>query len=125
MRKTLTIILLALCAILQAQTQSGYVRTVSRPGVQSQRIQGVVVRVRGDYNPVLTDEQGSFGMLLPGLKNGQAYILGGVSKAGDFLLEPLVREYPNYVLFNDQPLPPVKIAVLGSEAGIIGAAMLS
>ena len=50
---------------------------------------------------------------------------GGVSKAGSFLLDPLTREYPKYVLFNDQPLPPVKLAVLGSEAGIIGAAMLS
>lgn len=50
---------------------------------------------------------------------------GGVSKAGDFLLEPLLNKYPQYVLFNDQPLPPVKLAVLGSEAGIIGAAMLS
>ena len=50
---------------------------------------------------------------------------GGVSKAGDFLLEPVLRKYPQYVLFNDQPLPPVKLAVLGSEAGIIGAAMLS
>ena len=50
---------------------------------------------------------------------------GGVSKAGSFLLDPLIREYSKYVLFNDQPLPPVKLAVLGSEAGIIGAAMLS
>ncbi len=50
---------------------------------------------------------------------------GGVSKAGDFLLTPLVSRYPKYVLFNDQPLPPVRIATLGSEAGIIGAAMLS
>ena len=50
---------------------------------------------------------------------------GGVSKAGDFLLDPLLEKYPQYVLFNDQPLPPVKLAVLGSEAGIIGAAMLS
>ena len=50
---------------------------------------------------------------------------GGVSKAGSFLLEPLTKEYPKYVLFNDQPMPPVKIAVLGSEAGIIGAAMLT
>ena len=39
---------------------------------------------------------------------------GGVSKAGSFLLDPLTREYPKYVLFNDQPLPPVKLAVLGS-----------
>ena len=50
---------------------------------------------------------------------------GGVSKAGSFLLDPLLREYPKYVLFNDQQLPDVKLAVLGSEAGVIGAAMLS
>ena len=50
---------------------------------------------------------------------------GGVSKAGRFLLDPLTKLYPRYVLFNDQPLPPVRLAVLGSEAGIIGAAMLS
>ena len=50
---------------------------------------------------------------------------GGVSKAGSYLLDPLVREIPQYVLFNDQPLPSVRIAVLGSEAGIIGASMLS
>ena len=50
---------------------------------------------------------------------------GGVSKAGSFLLRPLVREFPRYVLFDDQTLPEIKLAVLGSEAGIIGAAMLS
>ena len=50
---------------------------------------------------------------------------GGVSKAGDFLLNPLRREYSKYVLYNDQPMPEIKLAVLGSEAGIIGAAMLS
>ena len=50
---------------------------------------------------------------------------GGVSKAGAFLLEPLQREYVSYVLYNDLPIPEIKLAVLGSEAGIIGAAMLS
>lgn len=50
---------------------------------------------------------------------------GGVSKAGTFLLKPLVREFPRYVLFDDQSLPEIKLAVLGSEAGIIGASMLS
>ena len=50
---------------------------------------------------------------------------GGVSKAGSFLLEPLQREYASYVLYNDLPIPEIKLAVLGSEAGIIGAAMLS
>ena len=50
---------------------------------------------------------------------------GGVSRAGDFLLEPLRLEYSKYVLYNDLPLPEIKLAVLGSKAGIIGAAMLS
>lgn len=50
---------------------------------------------------------------------------GGVSKAGDFLLDPLHREYPKYVVYNDQPMPPIKLAVLGARAGVIGAAMLS
>ncbi len=50
---------------------------------------------------------------------------GGVSKAGNFLLDPLRREFPKYVIYNDQPMPEIKLAILGSEAGIIGAAMLS
>ena len=50
---------------------------------------------------------------------------GGVSKAGSFLLDPLHREYSRYVLYNDLPIPDIKLAVLGSKAGIIGAAMLS
>ncbi len=50
---------------------------------------------------------------------------GGVSKAGSFLLDPIRREFRKYVLYSDQPLPEIKLAVLGSEAGIIGAAMLS
>ena len=50
---------------------------------------------------------------------------GGVSRAGDFLLDPIRREYPKYVIFNDQPMPEVRLAVLGARAGIIGAAMLT
>ena len=50
---------------------------------------------------------------------------GGVSKAGEFLLSPLKQEYSDYVLYNDLPIPEIKLAVLGSKAGIIGAAMLS
>ena len=50
---------------------------------------------------------------------------GGVSKAGHYLLDPLRAEFPRHVIFRDQPLPELKLAVLGPEAGIIGAAMLS
>ena len=50
---------------------------------------------------------------------------GGVSKAGSILSDAVNLEYPKYVLFNTLPLPKVEIAALSSEAGIIGAAMLS
>ena len=82
----------------------------------------VAVAVYGHYTDCLAQAIASVVNLL----DPEIIVLGGgVSKAGDFLLEPLLKKYPQYVLFNDQPLPPVKLAVLGSEAGIIGAAMLS
>ena len=49
---------------------------------------------------------------------------GGVSKAGSILADAVSAEFPQYVIFRDQPLPRVEIASLSSEAGIIGAAML-
>ena len=70
-----------------AQTQQGFVRTVARPDQPSQRLQGVVVRVQGDYNPVMTDEQGAFQVLMPGVKNGAAFTLAGVNKGGYELQE--------------------------------------
>ncbi len=50
---------------------------------------------------------------------------GGVSKAGSFLLDPVRALYPQYVIFRDQPMAEVDLAVLGADAGIIGASMLS
>ena len=50
---------------------------------------------------------------------------GGVSKAGNLLLDAVRKTYPQYVIYRNQPLPKVEIATLSAEAGIIGAAMLS
>ncbi len=49
---------------------------------------------------------------------------GGVSKAGDFLLEPLRKKVAEYVFYKDLPYADIEIATLGNDAGIIGAAML-
>lgn len=49
---------------------------------------------------------------------------GGVSKAGNFLLDAIREELPHYLLFKDLPFPRIEIARLGADAGMIGAAML-
>ena len=91
MKKELVTILLLSTFNFQlstAQTQSGVVRTVSRPDAGSQVLQGVIVRLKGEYNPVMTDEKGGFAVMMPGYKNGAPYALAGVNKGGYELREP-------------------------------------
>ena len=71
-----------------SQNQNGFVRTVARPDAPSIRLQGVVVRPQGDYNPVMSDEQGLFQVLMPGYKNGAPYALIGINKGGYELRDP-------------------------------------
>ena len=49
---------------------------------------------------------------------------GGVSKAGDFLLDAVRREIPQYILYKSMPYARIELAQLGPDSGIIGAAML-
>jgi len=49
---------------------------------------------------------------------------GGVANAGDFLLEPLRREFPKYVTFSEMQNTKILKAEMGNDAGIIGAALL-
>jgi len=49
---------------------------------------------------------------------------GGVSAAGEFFIELLISDIKKYKLFKDIPVCNIKIAQLGNDAGIIGAAML-
>ena len=49
---------------------------------------------------------------------------GGVSKAGDFLLDAVRAEARRYVLYKTLPSARIELAKLGPDAGIIGAAML-
>ena len=49
---------------------------------------------------------------------------GGVSKAGDFLLNAVRERVPRYLQHKDIPHSRVEIAQLGAQAGIVGAAML-
>ncbi len=49
---------------------------------------------------------------------------GGVSKAGDFLLDAVREEVAKLVMYKTLPYARIEIAKLGADAGIIGAAML-
>lgn len=49
---------------------------------------------------------------------------GGVSHAGEMLLNPIREQLPRYIMFKAIPAPRIELARLGNEAGIIGAAML-
>ena len=49
---------------------------------------------------------------------------GGVSKAGDFLLEPLRKRVAELVLNKSLPHAKIVCAQMGNDAGIIGAALL-
>ena len=49
---------------------------------------------------------------------------GGVSQAGDFLLDPIRARLPQMVFFKNMPFARIEQARLTNDAGIIGAAML-
>ena len=67
------------------QTQQGYVKTLGRPGQKGRALSGVLVRVKGEHNSVLSKADGTFAMLMKGKRNGDPYSLQEVKK-GDYEL---------------------------------------
>lgn len=49
---------------------------------------------------------------------------GGVSHAGQFLLDAVEEKLPRFLMYKTLPSPRITLAKLGNEAGIIGAALL-
>lgn len=50
---------------------------------------------------------------------------GGISMAGQYLLDAVTEKIPRFLMYNTMPYADIRLAVLGNNAGIIGAAMLS
>lgn len=89
MKKSICFLLLMSSAMgLCAQSQNGSVKTISRPQHQSQQLSGVAIRVRGNHNAVLSDTEGSFSILFPTLKEGDAFVVSNVIKSGYELRDP-------------------------------------
>ena len=80
----LTLVMMV-CAMLHAQTQQGYVKTLGRPGQKGRALSGVSVKVKGEHNTVLSKADGTFAMLMKGKRNGDPYSLQEVKK-GDYEL---------------------------------------
>ncbi len=49
---------------------------------------------------------------------------GGVSNAGEYLMEPLREEVKKLIFYKDLPYARIELATLKNDAGIIGSAML-
>ena len=94
--KFLVLIFCAFSLILNAQEQSGIVKTIGRPGQPGVPLENVFVRVQGAANASVSDEMGAFSILLANYKTGQAYRLSRVSRNGYQLADKEIigRQYP-------------------------------
>ena len=100
-----------LCLAATAQTQQGYVKTLGRPEKKGEALGGVTVRVKGEHNPVVSNNNGTFSLLLADKKNGDAYVLQQVQKNGYELNEKDIigRQFA----FSDKV--PLTIVMVSSE----------
>lgn len=78
--KILVLSMLAFSAT--AQVQQGYVRTIGRPGIPGKALPGVVVRVRGMMNKIMTSDDGYFELVMGDKKKGDAIYFTSISKRG-------------------------------------------
>ncbi len=84
-----TIALICCCITAHAVTQEGIVRTIARKGQPGAPVEGTVIRLQGSHNKVASRSNGAFSLLLYDLKNGEAYSIASIVKAG---YEPAEQE---------------------------------
>lgn len=83
MKRAILLYSLIIAVLLaSAQTQQGYVKTLGRPEKAGEPLGGVTVRVKGEHNTILSDADGTFSLLMPDKKSGDAYTLQQVQKNG-------------------------------------------
>ena len=86
-------------------------KTLGRPEKKGEALGGVTVRVKGEHNPVVSNNNGTFSLLLADKKNGDAYVLQQVQKNGYELNEKdlIGRQFA----FSDKV--PLTIVMVSSE----------
>ena len=116
-RLTLFSVVLLLSVVAFSQTQQGYVRTLGRPNKKGEALEGVIIRAKGEHNTILSGEEGTFSLLLPGMENGEAYSLQQVQKTGYQLNEAdfIGRQF---AFSNKVPLTIVMVSTAQLQADI-------
>ncbi len=108
-----SLLLMAVCCVVSifsmAQTQYGYVKTVGKPWKKGEALSGVTVRASGGHNAVLSQNDGTFSLALPGKKPGEPFTLQQVSKKG-FELNDKGLIGRKYAFSNSVPLTIVMIS---------------
>lgn len=67
--------------------QKGEVKTIGRYKQPGETVSGVIVRIHGKHNPVITDDNGAFTLVMKDLKEGDAYQFESVRKANYEILD--------------------------------------
>lgn len=92
MRRQISIALFSfiLSLSVNAITQQGVVRSISRPERSGETLSGAIIRVRGSHNAVESQANGSFSLLLQNRQNGDALVFSSVLLSG---YEPAEKEF--------------------------------
>ena len=89
-RFVLTILVTIICLSVYGQTQQGYVKTLGRPNVKGTALSDVIIKIKGEHNPVKSNGDGVFSIQFQNKKIGDAYTMQEVRKVGYELNEPEV-----------------------------------
>lgn len=68
--------------LLQAQTQEGFVKTIGRPNRPGKPLSGVIIRMRGQTNTIISNKHGQFSVIMKDKKEGDAIVLQHIQKKG-------------------------------------------
>lgn len=80
MQKLILLLHILLISTFTFSQQVGEVRTIGRYSKPGEPVNNVIIRVKGNHNPVISDDNGLFTIVLRGVKDGDPYQYESVKK---------------------------------------------
>lgn len=113
MKKIFSLTLLALIASnVFSQVQSGYIKTIGRPGKPGHALSQVEVRIKGDVNPLLSDDNGHFSFNISRINNSNSFIISSVRKKGYVIAD---NDVTNRINPFSETIPTVVVMISRAE----------